>query len=245
MPFLNIFYIFELNFSEHSTKKMLKHIKESHINKIQENESKKGEEKDSAITAKKKRKNKSENNADRAFGMKPQCILCKKHDENLVAVAVGNFNEEFTSFAEWYCLECIPEQAKSNKQEYKKINEKKRKKEPVLLDYAVSSKRTQQKRRKTLRETTVLMAANPKSEVQLLKDTFEVISDKLVVTYNVYSTLNIMKNNENVCPVVYKSVATCLTANLSLNDALKISGINYSTISKYRKKLNDNKLFVQ
>ena len=111
------------------------------------------------------------------------------------------------------------------------------------MDYAVSSKRTQQKRRKTLRETTVLMAANPQSEVQLLKDTFEVISDKLAD--NFYSTLNIMKNNENMCPVLYKSVATCLTANLSLNDAFKISGINYSTISKYRKKLNVSKLFVQ
>ena len=127
MPFLNIFYIFELNFSDHSTKNMLTHIKESHMNEIQENESKKGEEKDSEITAKNKRKNKSENNAARAFGMKPQCILCKKHDENLIAVAVGNFNQEFTSFAEWYYLECISEQAKSNKQEYKKINQKKKK----------------------------------------------------------------------------------------------------------------------
>ena len=169
--------------------------------------------------------------------------MYKIHDENLVAVAVGNFSEEFTSYAEWYCLGCVPEQARSGRQEKNKINQKKRKKEPALLDYAASSKRTQQKRRKTLRETTTLMAANPKSEIQLLKDTFEVISHKLAD--NVYSTLNIMKNNENVCPVLYKSISTCLTANLSLNDAFNISGINSSTISKYRKKLNENKLFMQ
>ena len=145
---------------------MLKHIRASHINEIQENESKKDEEKGSVITEK-INKNEYENNSTRVFGIKPQCILCKRHDENLVAVAVGNFSEEFTSYAEWYCLGCVPEQARSGRQEKNKINQKKRKKEPALLDYAASSKRTQQKRRKTLRETTTLMAANPKSEIQL------------------------------------------------------------------------------
>ena len=66
-----------------------------------------------------------------------------------------------------------------------------------------SSKRTQQKRRKTLRETTTLIAANPKSEIQLLKDNFEVISHKLAD--NVYSTLKSWKTMK-MCVLCYTRV---------------------------------------
>ena len=50
---------------------MLKHIRASHINEIQENKSKKDEEKGSVITEK-INKNEYDNNSTRVFGIKPQ-----------------------------------------------------------------------------------------------------------------------------------------------------------------------------
>ena len=135
------------------------------------------------------------------FGLKPSCYVCNKCDIELQIITVGRNGSDSSPFGQWYCLPCLSYIGK------RWIPPRKRK----LIDYSISSERTQQRRRKELRETVNSLAVSETSVSALVDSTFEVnkLEDK-ILSENISNSMEIIK--KNFSPEEYKSIA-CLLAN--------------------------------
>ena len=120
--------------------------------------------------------------------------------------------------------------------EGKKWNDKQKRK---LIDYFISSQSTQQKRRKKLLDTVNLLAGSAASVPKLVHDVFNIEkTEENVLSENISNTLKIVK--KYFSPVQHKRIGCLLTDKLSLDRAVELTGINNSSISKYRNLKNKN-----
>ena len=168
------------------------------------------------------------------FGLKPSCYVCNKCDIELQIITVGRNGSDSSPFGQWYCLPCLSYIGK------RWIPPRKRK----LIDYSISSERTQQRRRKELRETVNSLAVSETSVSALVDSTFEVnkLEDK-ILSENISNSMEIIK--KNFSPEEYKSIACLLTDKIPLDRAFQLTGIEKSCISRYRTLKNKNKIFEE
>ena len=184
-----------------------------------------------------KKLNEIEIEPDIIYGLKPSCYGCGKCNVELKIITVGRVDSEYSPFGRWYCISCLPD---TNK---KRINQKEKRK---IKDYSISSERTQQERRKKLRQTANLLAGNETNVPELVDDVFNIYkAEDMILSENISNTLKIIQKYFN--PIEHKIIACLLTDKISLDRAVTLTGINSYCISKYRylKNKNEDDIFTK
>ena len=145
------------------------------------------------------------------FGLKPSYYTCGKCDIELKIITVGRIGSGSSPFGQWFCVPCL---SAINK---KWIGPRKRK----LIDYCVSSERTQQRWTKTLQETTISLATSETSVTQFVNDIFNVNrKEDNILSKNISSTLKLIQKYFSSSK--HKSIACLLTDKIQLDISIKI-----------------------
>ena len=122
---------------------------------------------------------------DIIYGLKPSCYGCGKCNVELKIITVGCVDSEYSPFGRWYCISCLPD---TNK---KSINQKEKRKRK---DYSIPSERTQQERRRKLRQTANLLAGNETNVPELVDDVFNIyMAEDMILSENISNTLKIIQ----------------------------------------------------
>ena len=122
----------------------------------------------------------------------------------------------------------------------------KKKKKMKTKDYSIISERTQQERRKKLRQTSNLLAGNEPSVPELVNDIFNIYkAEDMILSENISNALKIIQKYFSL--IQHKRIACLLTDKISLDRAVTLTRINSYCISKYRylKNKNGDDIFIK